>query len=108
MIESLKKSFTHLNDSDLLLHSDRGFQYTSREYPLLTSICGVTRSMSRVGKYIDNAPMENFWGHFRTECYYWIKCETYEKLVEMIKNYIRFYSTQRYQTKLNSLIPEEY
>ena len=32
----------------------------------------------------------------------------YEELVEDINDYIKFYNTQRYQTKLNSLTPEEY
>jgi len=108
VMKTLEKAFTHLNGADLLLHSDRGFQYTSREYLRLTSRHGVTRSMSRVGKCIDNAPMESFWSHFKTECYYWLKCETYGELVEMIENYIKFYNTQRYQIKLNSLTPEEY
>ncbi|MCR1895388.1 IS3 family transposase, partial [Ligilactobacillus murinus] len=34
--------------------------------------------------------------------------KTYEELVEDINDYIEFYNTQRYQTKLNSLTPEEY
>ncbi len=30
------------------------------------------------------------------------------QLVDDINDYIKFYNTQRYQTKLNSLTPEEY
>lgn len=42
-----------------MLHSDRGFQYTSSQFAKLTAKYGITRSMSRVGKCIDNAPMES-------------------------------------------------
>ena len=43
-----------------ILHSDRGFQYTSKEYAREVAKAGITRSMSRVGRCIDNAPMESF------------------------------------------------
>ena len=29
----------------------------------------MTRSMSRGGKCIDNAPVESFFGHFKAKCY---------------------------------------
>ena len=50
-----------------ILHSDRGFQYTSKEYVREVSKARITRSMSRVGRCIDNAPMESFWSHFKDE-----------------------------------------
>lgn len=109
VMRTLKKAFKTLNgDDDLLLHSDRGAQYTSKEYGRMTSEYAVRRSMSRVAKCLDNAPMESFWSHFKVECYSWKKYKTYEELVEAINDYIKFYNTQRYQTKLNSLTPEEY
>lgn len=64
--------------------------------------------MLRVAKCLDNEPMESFWSHFKAECYSWKKYKTYEELVEDINDYIESYNTQRYQTKLNSLTPEEY
>ena len=39
-----------------LLHSDRGFQYTSKEYINKLKKDGLTQSMSRVGCCIDNGP----------------------------------------------------
>ncbi len=58
---TLEKAFKTLErDDDLLLHSDRGAQYTSKEYVRLTSKYAVRRSMSRVAKCLDNAPMESF------------------------------------------------
>lgn len=106
---TLEKAFKTLEgDDDLLLHSDRGAQYTSKEYVRLTSEYAVRRSMSRVAKCLDNAPMESFWSHFKAEYYSWKKYKIYEELVKDINDYIKFYNTQHYQTKLNSLTPEEY
>ncbi|MBN3524660.1 transposase family protein [Paenibacillus apiarius] len=45
-----------------MLHSDRGFQYTSLSFKKLLDANKLTQSMSRVGRCIDNGPMEAFWG----------------------------------------------
>ncbi len=39
-----------------MLHSDRGFQYTSWSFKKRLEAHGLTQSMSRVGKCIDNGP----------------------------------------------------
>ena len=91
-----------------ILHSDRGFQYTSKEYAREVAKAGITRSMSRVGRCIDNAPMESFWSHFKDEYYYDKTFATYEDLVAGINDYVTYYNTKRYQWKLNSLTPVEY
>lgn len=61
--------FTTLNlalekypDAHPLIHSDRGFQYTSKSFRLKLHAAGMVQSMSRKGKCIDNGPMEGFWG----------------------------------------------
>lgn len=51
----------------LILHSDRGCQYTSR---IFTEYCegnGIVQSMSRAGCPYDNAPMESFYGTLKAE-----------------------------------------
>ena len=91
-----------------IIHSDRGSQYTSKEYRYITQQAGLTLSMSRVGKCIDNAPIESFFGHFKTESYHLKKYKTYDELVTDVEAYIKFYNTQRYQAKLNNLTPFEF
>ncbi|UUV14940.1 IS3 family transposase [Clostridioides difficile] len=44
--------------------------------------------MSRVGRCINNAPMEGFWGILNVEMYYLRKFDTYEQLVKVIGDYI--------------------
>ena len=88
-----------------LLHSDRGFQYTSYGFKKFIKENNVTQSMSRVGKCIDNGPMENFWGIIKEEMYRLKTYTNFEALEEDIKQYIRFYNTQRVTLKMGLEIP---
>ena len=54
-------------ENPILLHSDQGFQYTSRLYERLTVKYGITSSMSRKGNCFDNAAAENFFSHLKSE-----------------------------------------
>lgn len=91
-----------------MLHSDRGFQYTSWGFKKRLEAHGLTQSMSRVGKCIDNGPMEGFWGTLKCEKYYLHKYLTFEALKKDIDSYIHFYNYERLQKKLNSLSPMEF
>lgn len=88
-----------------LFHSDRGFQYTNRVFHQKLVDAGMTQSMSRVGKCIDNGPMEGFWGILKRERYYGKRFTDRESLVRMIENYIVYYNHQRLQRNLGVLTP---
>lgn len=91
-----------------LLHSDRGFQYTNKAFHQMLTDAGMRQSMSRVGRCIDNGPMEGFWGILKSEMYYLRKFNDKDKLTTAIKNYITYYNTKRYQLKLGCMAPMEY
>jgi len=91
-----------------MIHSDRGFQYTSIGFKQRLNTAGMTQSMSRVGRCIDNGPMEAFWGILKCEKYYLHKYYTYEDLSNAVDEYISFYNTKRLQEKLNGLSPMEF
>lgn len=95
-------------DARPLCHSDRGFQYTNRSFHNKLEAAGMTQSMSRVAKCIDNGPMEGFWGIIKSEMYYLQKFNTYEELKVAIDEYINFYNTKRLQKNLKGLTPIEY
>ena len=78
-----------------LFHSDRGFQYTNRTFHTKLESAGMTQSMSRVGRCIDNGPMEGFWGIIKRERYYGKRFTNRDAIVEMIENYIRYYNNKR-------------
>ena len=52
---------------NVILHSDRGSQYTSHEYQLFLSTHGIVSSMSAVGSCYDNAAAESFFGVLKRE-----------------------------------------
>lgn len=89
-------------------HSDRGFQYTSKIFKKKLDDAGMTQSMSRVSRCIDNGPMESFWGMMKSEMYYLNRFHTYEELEAAVKEYINYYNNKRYQKRLNSMAPLEY
>ena len=90
-----------------LCHSDRGFQYTNRVFHTKLENVGMTQSMSRVAKCIDNGPMEGFWGILKRERYYGKRFNSREELVSMIENYIYYYNNKRYQRRFGVLTPME-
>lgn len=94
-------------DAHPLFHSDRGFQYTNRVFHAKLEVAGMTQSMSRVAKCIDNGPIEGFWGIIKRERYYGNKFTTRESIIEMIEKYIEYYNNKRLQRNLGVLTPME-
>lgn len=94
----------HLNpDAHPIFHSDRGFQYTNKVFHQKIVDAGMIQSMSRVGRCIDNDPMEGWWGILKSEMYYLRKFTDKDELILAIEEYIRYYNTRRYQLKLNCM-----
>jgi len=85
--------------AELQLHSDQGFQYTSREYFNLTQSYGITPSMSRRGNPYDNAMAENFFSILKAECINRYRLQTFQEANDLIDRFIHFYNYERIQTK---------
>ena len=95
-------------DAKPLFHSDRGYQYTSKMFRAKLDAQGMTQSMSRVGRCIDNGPMEAFWGTLKAEMYYLHNFQDDSSLKIAIEDYIHFYNYRRFQERLGGLAPLEY
>jgi transposase InsO family protein len=67
--------------TEVQLHSDQGFQYTSTGYFNLTKEYGITPSMSRLGNCYDNACAENFFSILESKCISRVKHKLLKKLV---------------------------
>ena len=52
----------------VILHSDRGTQYTSKAFVEFCESVNVTQSMSKAGYPYDNAPMERYFNTLKNEC----------------------------------------
>lgn len=90
-----------------IFYSDRGFQYTNRIFHAKLEEAGMTQSMSRVARCIDNGPMEGFWGILKRERYYGKRFTDRESLFQMNEDHIHYYNTQRLQRNLGILTPWE-
>lgn len=106
--DTVKEATKKRDVKGLLLHSDQGFQYTSIRYNKLLKRYNIKQSMSRKGNCLDNACMESFFSHFKSECFYRYQFESSNEVKEAVKNYIKFYNNKRFQKKLNNLSPTEY
>ena len=107
VFQTVKLALKAVRGSKPMLHSDRGFQYTSLRFKRLFGK-KVNQSMSRVGRCIDNGPMEAFWGTLKCERYYLQTYSTFEELKKDMDDYIRFYNNERLQARLNGLSPMEF
>lgn len=94
-------------DAHPLFHSDAGFQYTSSMFVKKLKDLGIVQSMSRVGKCIDNGPMEGFWGILKSEMYYGKHYYTKEELIQAINEWINYYIFERLQRRFNVQTPYE-
>lgn len=108
VIDTIKQAKKKRNVEGILLHSDQGYQYTSRQYNNLIKRYKMVASMSRKANCWDNACMENFFSHFKTECFNRYTFRTVEEVKQEVQRYIHFYNHERFQQKLNNLSPYEY
>ncbi|MDF2683030.1 MAG: putative transposase OrfB [Brevibacillus sp.] len=108
VMDTVKAAIKKRDVSGVLLHSDQGYQYTSKKYNELLQASNITVSMSRKGKCLDNACIEGFFSHLKTECLYVNTFTQDEEVQKAIKQYIHFYNNERIQVRLNNLSPVQY
>lgn len=107
VLKSLNQAITHRQPSkDLIIHSDRGCQYTSSAYIDYAKTCGFTLSMSSKGNCYDNAAMETFFHTLKTEHVFFCNYLTRQEAIDSIFEYIEvFYNRQRLHSSLNYMSP---
>ena len=90
-----------------IVHSDRGSQFTSKDYKDLLLANGLTQSMSAPASPRDNAVIESFFGHLKDEIN--LKgIKTFEQVVSIIDDYMYYYNNERRQWSKNKMTPVEY
>lgn len=102
----LEKAFEAIPDgTDLILHSDQGWQYQHKRYQQMLKCKGIRQSMSRKGNCLDNAVMENFFGLLKSELLYLQKFESMEHFKQELLDYLDYYNNCRIKVKLKGLPP---
>lgn len=105
----LDRAFEKIPDNtELILHSDQGWQYRMAAYHEALKKKGIRQSMSRKATCLDNAVMENFFGHLKSELLYIQEFESVEHFVQELHAYLEYYNCQRIKKKLNYMSPIEY
>ena len=94
-------------DHPVVIHSDRGVQYTSEAYRKATE--GMVRSYSKKGTPWDNACIESWHSLLKRECIRFHKIMNYHEAKSIIFSYIEgFYNTVRIHSHCEYQSPDEY
>ena len=102
----LEKAFETIPDeTELILHSDQGWQYQHKQYQQMLKCKGIWQSMSRKGNCLDNAVMENFFGLLKSELLYLQEFESVEHFKLELLDYLDYYNNRRIKAKLKGLPP---
>ena len=104
-LEKAIESQPGMKTSNLMLHSDQGSQYTSREFTEYCESLGITQSMSKAGYPYDNAPMERYFNTLKNDLVYQHHYHTDNELYAAIEefayvhyNHVRPHSYNNYKT----------
>ncbi|MCX4366348.1 MAG: IS3 family transposase [Bacilli bacterium] len=107
--DMLDKAFERIPDnSNLILHSDQGWQYQLERYQNILKNKGIIQSMSRKGNCLDNACAENFFSILKSEFFYAKEFESINQFKQELDDYIYYYNNSRIKLKLNGKSPIQY
>lgn len=91
----------------LIVHSDRGTQFTSWAFSNRLKDSAIAPSMGAVGAAADNAMMESFWARLQVEVLNRRRWKTRIELATAIHDYIQFHNTRRRHSSLAMRTPSE-
>lgn len=93
----------------VIVHSDRGSQYSAGSVRELLAAHHLEQSMSRKGNCWDNAVAESFFKTLKTECDILTRLPTgIEQLCVRIEDYIHYYNSERIHSALSYKTPNEF
>lgn len=94
---------------DVIVHSDQGSTYASKDYQNELIDNNLRPSMSRKGECLDNAVAESFFGSLKNEWIYHTEYRSREEARKSVFEYIEiFYNRQRRHQFLDFMTPAEF
>jgi transposase InsO family protein len=106
--DMMESTFCKIETKGAIIHSDQGWHYQMKVYQKMLAEKGIIQSMSRKANCLDNAVMENFFGHLKSELLYIQKFKSMEDFISELHEYIRYHNNDRIKLKLNGLSPVQY
>lgn len=89
----------------LVFHSDRGSQYTSKQYRKRLADYGMRASMGDVGACWDNAVVERFFGSLKHDWLFKVHQPTREFLKKDVAAYMHYYNVERLHSANGDMSP---
>lgn len=109
VLRMIKKATARMNEGEApLLHSDQGHHYQRKAFVQAAEDHGIVQSMSRKGCCLDNAVVESFFGHLKSEFFYNREFEDADELTAGIDDWIDWYNNGRIKVKLGCISPVGY
>ena len=95
-------------DMKMILHTDQGSVYSSKNFNELLPLYNIIHSMSRAGTPTDNAAMEAINGWIKAEMFTDLHITSNENIENEIADYIVFFNEERPAYSLRYLTPKQY
>jgi len=100
---------THGKPEGVMVHSDQGVQYASKDYRALITQYKLTQSMSRRGNCWENAVAESFFATLKKQAVYGVRFLTRQEAQQHIFEYIEcYYNRVRRHSTNGWLSPVDY
>lgn len=93
---------------EMILHTDQGSVYASKDFNDLLPAYGITRSMSRAGTPTDNGAMEAINGWMKAEMFTDLHITGKRDVNDEVDDYIKFFNEERPAYALSYLTPVQY
>jgi putative transposase len=109
VIDALQMAITHGHTRPgAIFHSDRGCQYTAREFAEFCTAANITRSVGRTGVCWDNAAAESFFATLKIEMYHRQRFDTHARARFAVAEYIEiYYNRKRMHSTLGYRTPQQ-
>ena len=95
-------------DIEMVLHTDQGSVYASKEFNEVLPLFNITRSMSRAGTPTDNPIDESLNGWIKDELFIDFNLKKCDDVLSLIRNYINYYNFERPMYCLNYKTPHQF
>ena len=105
---TIKKAFESRQPTEpLILHTDRGVNYTSKVYNQTLQLMNITHSYSATGNPYDNSVCEAFFKTLKEEELYRHEYHSEAEMKKSVSDYIERYNSKRPHTYLHNKTPNK-